>query len=425
MAHSLDPYRSLGVSRSATDAEIKAAYRRLAKRYHPDASKGDTVLFLQVQEAYRVLSDPLLRRDWDARHAPGPLRADRPVEPTQAGRRPQSSREKPSARRTKKGRSTDDAAAASDASDEARQPGPGQPRSSRSYTWSAGDVPWWEEGVQRQARRPPRRKRTTREARDATPPTDRGPEAPRDFDVYNRSSGAAWSMAARAYFRRGDQDLPSRGSFRHQGTQPLTAARARAAAEAEARSQTATRPPVAAAPPPPGRPAAAAGAAFKWPAAGVARDAQRIQRVRDSVRRRALAETWPSIRERMLYALLAWIPVAMLIGYGGATATGCDRAALGCPAYLETVQAVLIALALGGLVALPKVAYVGAMASLGALLIGLAAVGLLAFAGVRPPLSTEITVAFAAALLVAYVVTAALVLIRGSGSQPWSAGSRG
>jgi hypothetical protein len=44
-------------------------------------------------------------------------------------------------------------------------------------------------------------------------------------------------MAARAYFRKGDADLPSRGVFRHEGGRPLTAGKARAAAEAEARTQ--------------------------------------------------------------------------------------------------------------------------------------------------------------------------------------------
>ena len=74
MAQLSDPYRALGLSRSATEAEIKAADRKLAKRYHPDRESGDTDRFLRVQEAYRVLSDPLLRREWDARHAPGPSR---------------------------------------------------------------------------------------------------------------------------------------------------------------------------------------------------------------------------------------------------------------------------------------------------------------------------------------------------------------
>ncbi|HEY8134843.1 MAG TPA: J domain-containing protein, partial [Candidatus Limnocylindrales bacterium] len=75
MAAAHDPYRALGVPRGASAADIKKAHRLLAKRYHPDAAKGDGNRFLVVQEAYRVLSDPLLRREWDARHAPGPVRA--------------------------------------------------------------------------------------------------------------------------------------------------------------------------------------------------------------------------------------------------------------------------------------------------------------------------------------------------------------
>jgi hypothetical protein len=48
-------------------------------------------------------------------------------------------------------------------------------------------------------------------------------------------------MAARAYFRKGDADLPSRGVFRHNGAQPLTAGKSRAAAEAEAARDLAAR----------------------------------------------------------------------------------------------------------------------------------------------------------------------------------------
>ena len=54
----LDPYRVLGVLRGATPLQIKAAHRKLAKRYHPDGSTGDELRFLAVQEAYQLLSDP-------------------------------------------------------------------------------------------------------------------------------------------------------------------------------------------------------------------------------------------------------------------------------------------------------------------------------------------------------------------------------
>ena len=55
-----DYYKALGVAKTAKPAEIKAAYRKLARKYHPDANKGDASAeerFKEISEAYSVLSD--------------------------------------------------------------------------------------------------------------------------------------------------------------------------------------------------------------------------------------------------------------------------------------------------------------------------------------------------------------------------------
>jgi DnaJ-class molecular chaperone len=59
-------YETLGVPPGASETEIKAAYRRLALRFHPDSGQpGDVERFREIQQAYETLSDPEKRRHYD------------------------------------------------------------------------------------------------------------------------------------------------------------------------------------------------------------------------------------------------------------------------------------------------------------------------------------------------------------------------
>lgn len=68
MADKRDYYEVLGVDRNASDSELKSAYRKLAKKYHPDTNPGDKeaeARFKEASEAYAVLSDADKRRQYD------------------------------------------------------------------------------------------------------------------------------------------------------------------------------------------------------------------------------------------------------------------------------------------------------------------------------------------------------------------------
>src|SRR5215210_8736269 len=72
-----DPYGLLDVARTATDDDVRKAYRRLARKHHPDANPDDPHAeerFKEIQQAYETLSNPKRRRDYDERSRPSPQR---------------------------------------------------------------------------------------------------------------------------------------------------------------------------------------------------------------------------------------------------------------------------------------------------------------------------------------------------------------
>jgi curved DNA-binding protein CbpA len=294
-----DPYRQLGIQRAATEAQIKSAHRKLAKRYHPDAPEADTIRFLAIQEAYLLLSDPLRRREWDSRHAPGPVRAGEAARRTpqrpragdgrwtreegasgatsrqrsgQAAKRPTASRpERPAAGSDAGEGQAEDRGTGAEWSASGRDP------STRTYRWSAENVPWWEDfsphgaapaGAEQHGKpsragatgagpkasgargsgakaaggstaaggpgqsKQPGQGAPAGQSPSASAPAPGSPDAgPSLGDIYSRSSGAAWSSAARQYFRKATSDLPNRGNFVYRGTQVVTGAKAREASD--------------------------------------------------------------------------------------------------------------------------------------------------------------------------------------------------
>ena len=63
-----DYYSTLGVAKTATAKELKQAYRKLARKHHPDVNPGDKSAeskFKEINEAYEVLGDPEKRKKYD------------------------------------------------------------------------------------------------------------------------------------------------------------------------------------------------------------------------------------------------------------------------------------------------------------------------------------------------------------------------
>src|SRR6185437_14430334 len=84
MADEVDYYAVLGLPPSADDATIRLAYRRLARRYHPDIAGDENLHLMQtLNQAYQTLSDPERRRLYDANRPPQPVANAEPSHVTQ------------------------------------------------------------------------------------------------------------------------------------------------------------------------------------------------------------------------------------------------------------------------------------------------------------------------------------------------------
>ena len=70
-----DYYKTLGVPATATAKEITSAYRKLAKKHHPDANPGSDETFKEISAAYDVLGDAERRKEYDEVRAMGPAAA--------------------------------------------------------------------------------------------------------------------------------------------------------------------------------------------------------------------------------------------------------------------------------------------------------------------------------------------------------------
>jgi hypothetical protein len=401
MATTSDPYRTLGLDRGASLADVRKAYRRLAKVYHPD-SAGEAALprFLAIQAAY----DQILGIDpaSGSRGPTGPARPpwDADQERANATHRAYGGRR----RSTGRGRPKSDPAGGPSTSG-----WPGTNTTDGRGPTSNGDAA--------DPRRPPNKATPGSTSYDGA---DLGPFEP-DWggaSWYGTSSGTYWTLNPREY-----ADPRKHG--------PEYQARARRAAAADAATDGSADPLVGSAPdgldredesprpaPGPGDPSPSATTASWWeataggpaqaPVGEAARgpDAADVERdadppAADSEATAASASTdgsrpaaagapraWrilegapPTLIERIARAVLGWAPIALTIGWGVGEASGCARFSSACDPLAGPLAWSLQLLVLVGLILAPTIASVFATGAVVALGVSIPAAIALAGAG--------------------------------------------
>jgi hypothetical protein len=106
-------------------------------------------------------------------------------------------------------------------------------------------------------------------------------------------------------------------------------------------------------------------------------------------------------------ALLAWLPIAAFL-------------ALATPANEEIAAQVMIAVSLAAFVAIPRLAYIGAVAAVGMLVVGAVAAGAFAVTGIGVPSPVSLIVLIGGAFGIGYLVIAGLVALGPPALRPWS-----
>jgi DnaJ domain len=417
MASLGDPYRILGLAPGAPLADVKRAYRRLAKANHPDTA-GETAIprFLAIRAAYEAIAGDgagggvgrrpgAPSRPWDA--DADRARATREAWRSRAGRRP--------------GSTDGDGGEATGARERARASGPGRGTAAGGGARGAGT-----------------RRRSRPGAGDGRPP-DRATPGSTSYDYaehepfdpewsgaswYGQSSGTYWTINPKEYAdpRKHGPEYQARGrrrptageAFEPSGPEPASETAAdEPLTEAAGAAETAWRP-RAYAPPPPPPPSASASASASSSGREARPSAPSAPRpVRGSVDLLDLLPMASGTRARIGLALLAWPPLGLFLTMLLGEVSGCGRFAAGC---VETfalgtwVGQVALVVLLVALPALAAIASVGTLAMLAVAIPG--AVFLSAIGGSRDPGAAS--TALAGILAIGWLVGVAVAVGRRS-----------
>jgi hypothetical protein len=128
---------------------------------------------------------------------------------------------------------------------------------------------------------------------------------------------------------------------------------------------------------------------------------------------------WPTPVERIVLAGAGWLPLALLVTYGGGALTGCDRASVACPAYVEPLQAGLVIGLLVALLLLPRLAFLAAVGSVSLAVGAFALILAFATAGLPQPLPEDVTLVTLIGWVAAYVAGIWVAVNDWPVARPW------